>query len=355
MPNVNNSLNMTLPIPIVGVEEGPQYATDVNTCFTLIDQHDHSSGKGIPVGVAGLNIDGDLPFLQNNLTQARSLRLYPQSAVLAEPTDIGCLYEVTNDLYYNDGAGNQIRITQSGGIAGSPGSIANLTSPASATYVSADQTFVWQSGASTAANMDGGSVILRNITASSFGLTLSPPTLSSNYTITLPALPAAQAFLTIDASGSVAAPVLIAGGITKSMIAPLGQQISSNVASFATSSTSSVDVTGLTVTYASSGRPMKIEIMQGTTLASSVLVSSGSGNSAAAEIFLIRNGVSLGSYELSAQGGGSGGASYRLPPSSIAWTDLQVAGTYVFQVKALVQSGSTVTFTNVKIIAYELT
>lgn len=200
------SPNMQLPVPIVGVEPGQQFAIDVNNCMSLIDAHDHTAGSGVAITPNGLNINTDLPFGNNNLINARSLRMTAQSAPLALASDLGCLYVSGVDLYYNDENGNQVRITQSGGVAGSPGSISNLTSPASASYVAGSQTFVWQSDANTAANMDAGSLILRNITANSFGITLSPPSLGSNYTITLPALPASQKFMTIDNSGNMSAP-----------------------------------------------------------------------------------------------------------------------------------------------------
>jgi microcystin-dependent protein len=145
---------------------------------------------------------------QNNLTDARSIRMTPQGGVLAQPTDLGCLYVAGIDLYFNDASGNQIRVTQSGGIAGSPGSIANLTSPATATYVSANGTFVWQSDVNVAANMDLANAILRNSTVSSFGLTLKAPTLASDYDITLPQLPASNLPVSISATGQMtAAPI----------------------------------------------------------------------------------------------------------------------------------------------------
>lgn len=207
MAGETTSTNMNMPIPGVGVTSGPTYATDLNNSLTIIDQHDHSPGKGVPVTPAGLSISTDLPFNSNNATLLRSARFSPQSAVLSGASDIGCIYEVGVDLYYNDGSGNHVRITQSGGVAGSPGSIAGLTSPASATYVSASQTFVFQSAANTPANLDGGYLNLRNNVANSNALTLSPPaSMASNMTITLPSLPASQKIVTLDNAGTMSAP-----------------------------------------------------------------------------------------------------------------------------------------------------
>lgn len=208
----NLSTNMNLPVPQVGAEAGPQYAQDVNNCLTLVDQHNHSLGYGVAISPNGININADLPFNANNLTTARSVRFTPQSATLSALADIGCLYEVTNDLYYNDGLGNQIRLTQAGGIVGTSGSIANLVAPASATYVSLTQTIVFQSNTNTAANLDAGFIILRTAAANSPGLTLSAPaSISSDYGVALPLLPMTTLPVQIDSSGNMsAAPVTAA-------------------------------------------------------------------------------------------------------------------------------------------------
>ncbi len=260
--------SMALPVPIVGQDPGPDYAININNCLTILDGHDHSPGYGVAITPAGLNINAALTFANNDATNLRTLRFQPQSVAPAGPLDLGCLTEIGVDLYYIDGSGNLVRITQSGGVAGSPGSIANLTSPASASYVLASKSFVFESDANVAANVDGASFILRNITPNSTNaITLSPPAaLSSNYTITLPSLPVAQSFLTIDNSGNMAAPIAFSQGITNSNIA--NGTISnaklatvrydfSNLASASSSSTSPTSV-GLSVllTGLTPGRPV---------------------------------------------------------------------------------------------------
>ncbi len=203
------SPNMSLVLPGVGQTPGPTWATDLNNSLTLIDQHNHTSGYGVPIPSSGISINADLTLNNNNLIDIKSLRMAPQS-ILAGPSDLDCLFVNGVDLYYNDGLGNHVRITQSGGVAGSPGSISNLTSPASASYVSGNATFVWQSAANTPANMDNASVILRNLAANSFGLTLNPPAaMGADYDLTLPVLPASQKIMTLDASGNMAAPYVV--------------------------------------------------------------------------------------------------------------------------------------------------
>lgn len=200
------SPNMSLIVPGVGTEPGPTWASDLNTDLSILDSHDHSPGNGVQITPDGLDINADLSFTNNNATSLRSVRFSAQGAPLSDPSDVGCIYESGVDLYYNDGNGNQIRITASGGIAGSPGSIANLVSPASATYVSADETFVWESDTQVAANMDFRNAILRNDGAASKALTLSPPlAMAADYSLVLPSLPASTKIMRLDNSGNMSA------------------------------------------------------------------------------------------------------------------------------------------------------
>lgn len=207
MPTVTTSSNMLLPVPIVGADLGPQYAVDINSCLALVDSHDHSTGKGVAITQAGFNVTGDLAFNGFNATTLRTTRFSSQGAVLSLGTDLRCAYVVSNDLYFNDGLGNQIRLTQSGGVAGTPGSITGLVAPASATYIPASSKFTWQSASLISADMDVGAVIIREKIASANGVTIaSPSSLAANYSVSLfTALPAIKKLVSIDNAGTLKA------------------------------------------------------------------------------------------------------------------------------------------------------
>lgn len=213
MANETISPYMSLPVPVVGVDPGPQFALDVNSCMGIIDQHDHTPGHGVLITPGGMNINSDLTFNNNNLTSARAIRFQPQSAPIPPSgLDIGEIYESGVDLYYNDGAGNTIRITQAGGVAGSPGSITGLVPPASVSYNSINGTFIFQSAVNTPANLDAGFIILRNNVVNSRALTLQPPpAMAANYVLTLPPLPSQQSFMTLDQFGNITAPWTVDG------------------------------------------------------------------------------------------------------------------------------------------------
>lgn len=193
------SPNMNLVIPTVGSQPGPQYATNVNSSLTIIDGHDHSTGNGVQITPSGININAILSMNNQILSNIQALTLFAQ---VTPPGDLS-IYASGDDLYYVDGSGNNVRITQSGSVAGASGTITGLPSgTASASFAAG--TFTFQAATATGANIDGASYILRNNTASSFGLTLSPPlAMGANYTLTLPAVPAQTNVMTIDNSGNM--------------------------------------------------------------------------------------------------------------------------------------------------------
>lgn len=208
--------NMSLTLPTVSVTAGPTYATEINTDLQTIDSHDHSSGNGVKITPSGININAALAF---NSQQATSLGAVVFTTNASPLTTVGSLYEAGVDLYYTDGSGNQVRITQSGGVAGSPGSITNLASPATAQYVAASSKFVWQSAANTAADSDVRNVLLRNSTASSKALTLGPPAaMAADYSLTLPSIPATESFLSVDTSGNFKSVCSASFGLTESNV-----------------------------------------------------------------------------------------------------------------------------------------
>lgn len=397
MAGESNSPNMNLVLPGVGVTAGPTWASDVNASLTIIDGHNHSAGAGVQINPAGLNINADLTMASNNLTNIRSLRLAPQVAVLSSGTDIGCLYEVANDLYYNDGLGNQVRITQSGGVAGSPGSISGLASPASATYVGGSSTFVWQSAANTPANLDAASVVLRNLSASSFGLTLNPPaSMAANYSLTLPALPASQKILTLDASGNLA-PVygvdssvifsagvlglapgsvgstqigtggvatanIAANAVTRPKLVAVGNVTSGEITSGGITSGSFIAISGLTCTLTTTGRPVML-ILQGSAPGTAgsdggglVLVSASIATDFGAVIAVSADAGAT--YVSQWQFGGTitMGGTLAFPVGQAALYPV-AAGTYTFQVYARILNNASTTqpqLKSVSLIAYEL-
>jgi len=262
---------MGLNIPPVGTTPGPQYASNIDASMLTIDQHDHSLGNGVQITPSGLNINSALSIQGNNLTLIGNLEFQ----ALVSSAALSSLYSIGVDLYYNDGSGNVIRITQSGSVAGAAGTITGLPSgTASASYTGG--TFTFQSATSTAATIDAGSYIFRNLTPSSFGVTLQPPNaLGGNYALTLPSIPSQTNVMTLDTAGNMGSITYdaVGQGMTSvgsnaisdvrtrtvgASVAAGGVAISSSSGSFSTSSASLVLVTNQSVSLGTTGRPVQV-------------------------------------------------------------------------------------------------
>ena len=348
------SPNMDLPVPVVSTTPGPEYAVNVNDCLTTIDAHDHTTGSGVPITPAALNINATVPFGGNNATQLRTARFNAQGAPLtgSASADINCIYFAGVDMYANDGSGNTVRITQSGGVAGSPGSISNLTAPASAAYVAVSQTFVWQSGASTPANIDGASYIYRNLSVNSKGLTLSPPNaMAADYSLTLPAVPASTSFMTLTNGGVMGASIATTQGITKAMLVAPGQQISGTSGNFVSASASYVDVSNLTVTITTTGRPVLLMLMSAGSL-SRISASNSSNGSALGRYQILRDASTISNCKFGQDPAASSANETAFPP--MTHLDVPGSGTYTYKVQTLVEAGTSVIFNEMILSAIEL-
>jgi hypothetical protein len=200
---------MNLTLPTASISTGPGWASTLNDAITSVDSHDHTSGKGIKVPTAGININADLALNSFNMTNIRSLRLVNQGSPLALGTDLGCIYESGGNLYYNNSGGSQVQITAGAALNGaSLGAIGGdySTSTASLFYTSASKIFTFWQSSNTPAKIDTGDLILRNITTPTNAITvLVPGSLAASYSLTLPgALPGSVLPLTCNASGVIA-------------------------------------------------------------------------------------------------------------------------------------------------------
>lgn len=337
------SPNMGLIVPGIGTEYSPTWASDLNASLSSIDSHNHSSGQGVPIQPNGLNINSDLAFQGNNATLLRSTQFSPQNSVLSGPSDIGCLYVVGNELYYNDvTGGNNVQITANGSVNATSSGISSGT--ASAAFSAG--VLVVKASSTSGANVLMQSAVLTNSGNLTNKLTLQAPSLSGSASITLPSTPGAQNFMTIDASGSMAAYAPIANGITRSNQAAVGQQISSSCGTFSTTSMSPVSVTNLSVSITTSGRPVMVMIQPDGGSSPGTLNIGGTSDSLFLSI--LRGASALYRTNFFA-------AANTSVPSSIAhFLDTPSAGTYTYSVQVSSFGGNAVLVENSVLVAYEL-
>jgi len=116
--------SMNLVLPEVGITPGPAWGTLLNTALSPnIEEHDHSPGSGVYVktsGNIGIDVNGDLSFKKigaatySSATDVKSIEfigapVYPVAGNLN-------LYTNATDLFFRDGSGTEIQITDGGGI-----------------------------------------------------------------------------------------------------------------------------------------------------------------------------------------------------------------------------------------------
>ena len=113
--------NMNLNLPVVTVTLGPTWATQVNTAFEDIDAHDHTSGKGLRVPTAGLNINANLDFNENAIISTQYVNYQQRTSSPSGVTFAASTSVFNGDLYYTNSSGVAVQVTSGGSIVSSPG------------------------------------------------------------------------------------------------------------------------------------------------------------------------------------------------------------------------------------------
>ncbi len=249
MANYFTTPNMDLTVPYVNVDPGPDYANNINNSFSLIDSHDHSSGKGVQITPSGLNINAALTLNGNPLTNASYVEFQLQ---LSNPGVSQGLYVQNGsesparpDLWYYDGS-SAVQLTNNGSVNAT---IANLPGES---YGAG--TFTWKQGvgSTTPAAFDIGAITLRpNVAGATNGITLQTGAISSAWTLTLPTLPSATSFLTVDSSGNISSATALDGALTTANLSAsagiLGSQLANNTVTPANCITPSTFVASTTL------------------------------------------------------------------------------------------------------------
>jgi hypothetical protein len=202
------SPNMNLEIPFVLVTTDPLWAQYINDSLELIDEHDHSPGKGVLITPAGMNINADLDMDENNLTGVRTVRFESQASTPAGIDDLDIIYVKNNELCYRDDAGQEVQLTLNGtiNVSGGIGVIAGLVAPASATYSPVSETFIWLKDTDEPAKMIMSDIIMYEFNDPlSFPLTLKSQSLGAAMTLLLPNTPVTtgRAFLALGGDDQI--------------------------------------------------------------------------------------------------------------------------------------------------------
>jgi uncharacterized protein YjbI with pentapeptide repeats len=158
------------------------------------------------------------------------------------------------------------------------------------------------------------------------------------------------------ADSSVTTAKIQNGSITQAKRAALGQQISNDSVAYSTSSSSYVDVTNLSVTITTTGRPVMLMLQgpaAGGTMTNQVRIYNSSSATTSGSVAFVRDAVTLS--EILLQSTSSGTSIYNaIPVGAFTCIDVPSAGTYTYKVQAKITAGTAIDFTRVRLIAFEL-
>jgi len=399
MPVTSTTPLMNLVLPTVGPtgQVGPTWATNLNDAFNLVDAHDHTTGKGPKVPVAGLSINADLSIGGFNLTNVNTTKYNSLGSALAS-SFTNSVYVVGGELYFNDGSGTDVQLTSGGAInVASLGTITGdySTSTADLNYSDTTKTFTFKQSATETAFISCGSIsIFENVASAKFTRIQNTTSQASDQTITLwAALPGSTLPVKLSAAGvlssatidtaditnlavtagkianttitqtqmanaSIGTAQLIDANVTQAKRAALGQQISSAVTFQQTTSTSPVDITNLSVSITTTGRPVYIGFIPDGSTSNSAIGGNRVSVSGVmhSEYYIVRDSTTIAEIEwfFNATATLAGATT---PPGCIWIIDTPAAGTYTYKAQMSLGSGGSgarATINAVKLIAYEL-
>lgn len=151
---------------------------------------------------------------------------------------------------------------------------------------------------------------------------------------------------------------LTALAVGRADMAAMGQQLSSSCGLFSSTGGSSVDVTNLTVTITTTGRPVFLGLISDGSNGSAAMlgaqVSSGSSTFAAAFFNILRSTTIVASHEVDVTGATSNQIGSFVPVSSLWHIDVPAAGTYTYKVQITTFPSITAYVEYAKLIAYEM-
>ena len=126
--SITNGTNITsIEKPAVGIDTGPGWATALNNSLDAIDNHDHTTNKGSRITTAALNINADLEFNENQLTEVKGVVL---STSNASSTNAAVYANSSGNLFWRNSSGVAVQITDGSSVKSGAGSIDNMGSDA---------------------------------------------------------------------------------------------------------------------------------------------------------------------------------------------------------------------------------
>lgn len=201
--------NISIELPDVG-QDVDEWGAILNADLSLIDAHDHTSGKGVRIRAAALDIDGDVAFGGNGLTTVGRVD-FSEVAALAAGAGVLFMSSADQELYWRTAGGTNVKLTSGtsinttlvGGILGDYTSVGAVVA-----YDDSGDRYTFKQQSGNWARLASGDVRLFefNTTDAVFVGLAAPAALGASYTITMPtAAPGSKSLVHMDTSGVLTA------------------------------------------------------------------------------------------------------------------------------------------------------
>lgn len=157
----------------------------------------------------------------------------------------------------------------------------------------------------------------------------------------------------IDDGTIVNADISASAAIAPAKLAAPNYAISTSSGSFDTSSGTAVDVTNLSVSLTTTGKPVEIYLTTAEGVTGAVSVAN-SGTNSIGVLHLYRGVTLLADFQIGTQGATSAALASSFSPGMIRYLDVPAAGTYTYKIQANGSSSSTIFVSNTRLVAREL-
>lgn len=200
--------NLNLTLPTRGAPGSGLWGDTEDNNLTLLDAHDHSSGKGVRIKTAGIAIDADLSFSSLYAPTALNRITFSSIAALSSNNKSLFVSNADNELYWRSNAGANVKLTSgsslnvaafTGGIGGDYTAVG-----AAVAFDDANDRYTFKQQGGVWARMASGEVrILETGTSETVYVgQAAPAALAASYTMTWPtANPGATSVAQIDSTG----------------------------------------------------------------------------------------------------------------------------------------------------------
>lgn len=219
--------NMSLVLPTPGGDSG-SWDDLLNAALTLVDSHDHTTGKGPQIPSAALNINANVSLGGYSLTSVGTLD-FAESTITSGARRL-FFSTADHELYVRTNGGTNVKITNGsslnlsivGGIVGDYASTG-----AEVAYNDANDRYTFKQetgggGVKQWATLAGGNLDVYEQLATASATTISnrvrlssPAALAASYALTFPAaLPGSTLLMQLSSAGAITASNSVAGGLT---------------------------------------------------------------------------------------------------------------------------------------------